>query len=48
MVEINYVDNSDEYLQRIMEIVNSKVVEHEPAPLQLTNDGSKDGSDKQD
>jgi hypothetical protein len=46
-IEISYVDDADEYLARIMEIVNAKVIDHEPAPLQLENDGLKDGSDDQ-
>jgi hypothetical protein len=46
-IEISYIDDADEYLAKIMEIVNSKVVDHEPAPLQLENDGLKDGSDDQ-
>jgi hypothetical protein len=45
-IKINVLDDSDEYLAKIMAIVNAKVVEHEPAPLQLENDGCGDGSDK--
>jgi hypothetical protein len=37
-VEISYVDDADEYLARIMAIVNAKVVDHEP---QLLEDGQK-------
>jgi hypothetical protein len=43
-IEISYVDDADEYLQRIMEIVNAKTVEHEPALLPAAGDGLKDGS----
>ncbi len=46
VVEINTVDDSAEYLQRLMEIVGIKTIDQEPAPLQLTDDGSKDGSDE--
>jgi hypothetical protein len=42
-IEISYVDDSDEYLARIMEIVNAKVIDHEPAALQLTEDGQEYG-----
>jgi hypothetical protein len=34
-VEINYIDDADEYLAKIMAIVDAKTVEHEPAPLAI-------------
>ncbi len=43
-IDINVVDDSDEYLARLMEIVGARVIDAEPAPLQLENDGLKDGS----
>jgi hypothetical protein len=43
MVEINMVDDSDEYLRQLMEIVNGRTLDHEPAPLQLEN-----GHDEED
>ena len=39
-IDINVVDDSDEYLRQLMEIVGIK-------PLQLENDGLKDGSDEE-
>jgi hypothetical protein len=44
-IEISYVDDADEYLQRILDIVNAKTIDAEPAALQLDNDGRKYGSD---
>ena len=44
VVEFNMVDDSDEYLARLMEIVGVKTIDQEPAQLQLENDGPKDGS----
>ncbi len=44
VVEINTVDDSDEYLQRLMEIVGIKTIDNEPASLQLESDGLNDGS----
>ncbi len=41
LVEINMIDDSDEYLQQLMEIVGIKTIDQEPAPLQLENDGSQ-------
>ncbi len=43
-IQINYIDDADEYLARIMDLVNAKVVDHEPAALPAVNDGSKYGS----
>ena len=43
-IDINVIDDSDEYLARLMEIVGARVIDAEPAPLQLENDGLKDGS----
>ncbi len=43
-IEISMIDDSDEYLQRLMEIVGIKTIDQEPAPLQLENDGFNDGS----
>jgi hypothetical protein len=37
-VEINVVDDSDEYLSRIMALVDAKTVEHEPAPLAIDHE----------
>jgi hypothetical protein len=45
-IYISYIDDADEYLAKIMAIVDAKTVEHEPAPLQLESDGLKDGSDE--
>jgi hypothetical protein len=42
-IEISYVDDADEYLSRILEIVNGKTIEHEPGLQQLANDGKKNG-----
>ena len=44
VVEINTIDDSAEYLQRLMEIVGIKTIDQEPAPLQLESDGLNDGS----
>ena len=46
VVELNVIDDSDEYLQRLMEIVGIKTIDQEPAQQQLENDGLKDGSDE--
>jgi hypothetical protein len=43
-IEISYIDDADEYLQRILEIVNSRTVDHEPALLPAASDGLNDGS----
>ena len=43
-LQINFVDDSDEYLARIMEIVNAKVIDNEPELLQLQGDGKEYGS----
>jgi hypothetical protein len=45
-VQINYLDDSDEYLARIMEIVNAKVVDAEPVALPAVTDGLNDGSEE--
>jgi hypothetical protein len=42
-IEISYIDDADEYLARIMEIVNSKVIDNEPSQPQLENGGLNDG-----
>jgi hypothetical protein len=42
-VEVNYIDDADEYLAKIMDIVNAKVVEHEPTPLARLENGHDDG-----
>jgi hypothetical protein len=34
-LEISYIDDADEYLAKIMAIVDAKTVEHEPAPLAI-------------
>ena len=46
VVELNVIDDSDEYLQRLMEIVGIKTIDQEPAQQQLENDGLKDGPDE--
>jgi hypothetical protein len=43
-IDISVIDDSDEYLARLMEIVGIKTIDNEPAPLQLADDGLKDGS----
>jgi hypothetical protein len=43
-IEINALDDSDAYLAQLMEIVNAKVVEHEPAPLAIDHEPAEDGS----
>ena len=42
-IELNILDDSDEYLRQLMEIVNGRTVDHEPVPLQLEN-----GHDEED
>ncbi len=34
-IEVSYIDDADEYLAKIMAIVDAKTVEHEPAPLAI-------------
>jgi hypothetical protein len=47
-IEISYIDDADEYLQRIMELVSPPVLEHEAPQLEhVENDGQKYGSDQQ-
>jgi hypothetical protein len=46
-IDINAIDDSDEYLARLMEIVGIKTIGQEPAQLQLESDGLEDGSDSQ-
>lgn len=43
-VQITYLDDSDEYLARIMEIVNAKTIDAEPLALPAAEDGRKYGS----
>jgi hypothetical protein len=38
-IQISTVDDSDAYLQRIMELVQAPVIEHEAEPRQLESDG---------
>jgi hypothetical protein len=45
-IQINYVDDADEYLARIMEQIEGPVIDQEPVAKQLSNDGSNDGSDE--
>ena len=45
-MEISYLDDSDEYLAKLMEIVGIKTIDAEPELQQLENDGLKDGSDE--
>ena len=43
-IDIVYADDADKYLSRLLELVGTKVVEHEPAqPLAITGDGQKYG-----
>jgi hypothetical protein len=46
-IEISYIDDADEYLAKILAIVEGKTIDNEAAPLQLENDGLKNGSDNQ-
>ena len=46
-IDISYIDDSDEYLRQLMEIVNAKVIEHEPAQLENGHeDGAEHGPDE--
>jgi hypothetical protein len=47
VIEISYIDDADEYLARIMEIVNAKVIDHEPVALPAVDDGHKYGFNEQ-
>jgi hypothetical protein len=41
-IEINYVDDdSDQYLVRLMQLVDAKTVEHEPAPLVIDHEAAE-------
>jgi hypothetical protein len=42
-VAISYVDDSDEYLAKMMKLIEGPVIENKPVPL--LNGGSKAGSD---
>jgi hypothetical protein len=42
-IEISYTDDSDEYLARIMAIVQGQVIDNEPELLQLQGDGKEYG-----
>jgi hypothetical protein len=44
-IEVAYFDDADEYLAKIMELVNANAIDAEPEPLRLANDGHKYGSD---
>jgi hypothetical protein len=44
-IEISYMDDADEYLARILEVVNAKTIEHAPALLPAANGGLNDGSE---
>jgi hypothetical protein len=46
-VEINVADDSDEYLSRILEVVQGRVVDNEPVALPAVNGGLNAGSDSQ-
>jgi hypothetical protein len=37
-IEVNYVDDSDEYLEKIIALVDAEVVDHEPAPLAIDHE----------
>jgi hypothetical protein len=41
-IDISYIDDSDEYLRQLMEIVNAKVIDAEPAPLAQLENGHDD------
>jgi hypothetical protein len=44
-IQINYVDDADEYLAKLLELVGQPVLEHEPQQLEHdADDGRKDGS----
>jgi hypothetical protein len=45
-IQINYVDDADAYLAQLMEIVQSRTIEHEPAAQPADSVGSEDGSDQ--
>ena len=47
-IDINVIDDSDEYLRRLMEVVGIKTIDAEPAQLQLESDGLEDGSGSAD
>jgi hypothetical protein len=40
-LEIAYVDDADEYLAKIMALVDAKTVEHEPAPLVIDHEAAE-------
>jgi phage terminase small subunit len=42
-IEINHIDDADEYLANILALVDAKTVDHEPPLLQLEEDGNKYG-----
>lgn len=42
-LQINVVDDSDAYLVRLLELVGSPVVEHEPQPLAIEDRGTDSG-----
>lgn len=46
-VSILYQDDSDAYLQKLLELVQAPVIEHEPAALSATDDGYGYGADGQ-
>jgi hypothetical protein len=37
-IEINYLDDSDEYLEKLIALVDAKVVDHKPAPLAIDHE----------
>ncbi len=41
-IDISYIDDSDEHLRQLMEIVNAKVIDAEPAPLAQLENGHDD------
>jgi hypothetical protein len=43
-IEISYIDDADEYLAKILEIVNGKVIDAEPLALPAAEGGSECGS----
>lgn len=43
-IQINYVDDADEYLARIMGQLEGPVIDQEPVAKQLSNDGSDESA----
>jgi hypothetical protein len=41
-IDIAYVDDADEYLAKIMALVDSRAIDHEPAPLAIDYEMAED------